>query len=295
MLRKFTDFILQGRVQAMSVAFILSYIPFLGTIGILIAGLVTLRKGFFDGMLVVGATSLPYLLNFAANPSVMQAWLVGLLLASYVLTGVFAFLLRHYGNWNVMLNVAIVIGIVVVGMVHVLVPDIQNQWVVMLNAYVNKSIEMMQQDIPKETFADAINIVKPYATGFVVMLLLLNTILQVVIARWWQAVIFNPGGLKKELYNIRLSYITGFMFVAGMVFSYLGNATALDIMPVFYGIYCAAGLSLLHKLVSSTRLAMLWLFVIYLAIILVFPLSVMVIAVLALVDVSVDFRKRLIR
>ena len=56
--------------------------------------------------------------------------------------------------------------------------------------------------------------------------------------------IYNPGSLRKELHRIRLSQLAGLLFLISMVFSYLGNSVVLDIMPVLYMLFCAAGLSL---------------------------------------------------
>lgn len=299
-LRRFTDFVLQGRVQAMAVAFLFAYIPFLGVVSILIAALVTLRIGILDGLLVTLAATFPYFLMYAVHPAPSEIVLIAILVACNVLTWSFAILLKRYSNWSLVFDLALVLGVIAVGLVHLIYPNVQTWWGAHLTTYLNQSMDSMTQLQPdksqassQEMIAETVKVVKRYASGFLAISILFNALMQLAIARWWQAAMFNPGGLRKELYQIRLSLMTGFLFVAGIIFSYLGNATALDIMPVLMGVYCIAGLCLLHNIFSLSKLGWLWLLIVYVGIILSFPLGVMLVAIIALLDSSFDFRKRL--
>ncbi len=113
-----------------------------------------------------------------------------------------------------------------------------------------------------------------------------------LLARWWQAVIFNPGGLKKELYQIRLSYLSVALFVAAAGLSWLGNLVSMDIMPILYAGFGAAGFSLLHNLLARLPTGRLWLTVVYIGFIIVFPRSIEIIAMFAVLDVLLNFRER---
>lgn len=148
-LRRCTDFVLQNRLQAMGVAFIISYIPLLGSVAILIAGLVTLRKGAFEGLLVVIAATLPYLLKyytgFGGGVIESEIAVIGLVLSlvSNMLVWVFAIVLRRYNNWNTVLEYAVLLGLVVIGLVHILYPDIQAWWATQLTRYFDKTTAMV--------------------------------------------------------------------------------------------------------------------------------------------------------
>lgn len=298
LLRRFTQFVLQARLQAMAIAFVLACIPLVGvTISVLIAGLVTLRKGSFEGALVFIAATLPSV--YFMHSSVI---LLGIMLASNVLMWVFAVVLREYNNWNFILELAILIGVLFISGVHIFNPDIQVWWQAQLMAYF-KTLSMMDvfggaglspKDMQIQMTA-LVNQYAVYATGLVVACVFFNSLLQLVLARWWQAFMFNPGGLRKELHQIRLSHIAGIVFILGLIFSYFGNNLSLDSMPILYVIFCAAGLSVLHSVVAFTNMAWLLLAFIYVGLILFPQLSIMVVAFIGLLDTWLDFRKRLVK
>lgn len=315
LLHRITDFILQGRIQAMATAFICVYLSLMlggmtaafliGIVGIIIAAFVTLRKGVIDGAWVTVAASIPYFLSYSAQASGNNIWIVGIIavVSSNLLTWIFAILLRQYGNWSLTLDCALLIGAVFVGVLHFVFPDISNWWASQMIAHVKKSAEALaelqaaqtQQESTKaliETFTESVNAIKPYITGFITVVFLFGALMPMLIARWWQSVIFNPGGLQKELYRIRLSYVSGSIFVIAIILTYLGNGVASDILPILFGIYCLAGLSLLHAFIGPTKYWWLWLGVIYLGLMFL-PIVIIIIALMAVVDTSVDFRKRL--
>ncbi len=94
LLRRFTDFILQSRFHTILFVFLLAFIPLIGSLSILIAALVTLRKGKFEGALAVCAASAPYIIGYMlpadASQLVLPAWFVlTVVLASNILVWFF--------------------------------------------------------------------------------------------------------------------------------------------------------------------------------------------------------------
>jgi hypothetical protein len=301
-LRRFTDYILQGRLQAMGTAFVFGFVPLLGTVSILIAAFITLRKGVLEGLLVLVAATLPLLLEYMAFPPQPDAAVTTLeitlvLLASNLLTWLFAAALRKYSSWSLVLQLGALLGIIAVCAVHIVYPDIASWWHAKLTGYFSSSLDMMSQIKADDTqtqesmVTKVVTMLTPYATGWVAIFLIFNSLLQVFLARWWQASIFNPGGLKKELYQIRMSQIAGIVFFITLIWSYWGNAVILDIMPILFITFAAAGFSLLHYLLALKKHGWIWLGLIYLVATLV-PESVVVISIIALLDISLDFRKR---
>lgn len=142
-LRRFTDFVLQNRIYAAGIAFVLTFIPVIGTISILIAALVTLRKSILDGFLVFCAASLPYVISYVAYPAADQTILaksaVAIVLMSNLITWVFAVVLRHYRDWSVTLELVALLGVLIVSLVHIFYPDIQSFWGEQLKMYLGKN------------------------------------------------------------------------------------------------------------------------------------------------------------
>lgn len=303
-LQRFTNYILNHRWQTIVLVFACTFVPVLGIVGILIATLVTLRKGVLDGAMTTIAATVPYLISFGltgnqegAIPLVVWA-AVGVAVLSNVLTWVFAVMLRRHTSWSLILQIAALAGVLVISIVHLAYPSVADWWGVQLQAYYNQAqgvTGLLKTSSPTSDLQlEAINATKQYATGLMVAAVLFNALLQLVAARWWQAIVFSPGGLRRELHGIRLSHLAGALFVVSLVLSYLGNSVVLDIMPVLYMLFGAAGLSLVHYFFGMMRspTVWFWLTLFYVALIISLPTSVVLIAVLALVDVWFDLRKR---
>lgn len=303
LLRRFTDFVLQSRLHAMGAAFALSLVPLFGaSIGILIAAFVTLRKGAFEGTLVLCAVLVPYLLSYALSPASTQPQMLMIatltIIAINILTWLLALILRRYGNWNLVIEVSILAGLVLICVIHLVYPEVQNWWGARLTAYLNKTTSVLEQFAPESgqtqeaMQANIIASMKQYITGFVIASIILNALLQLIIARWWQAIIFNPGGLRKELHAIRLSYISASVFIAVLALAYLGNAWGLDMLPVMVTAFCAAGLSLIHGIVAIKNAGWFWLILVYVGVMLLFPMGVVLVAMLGLLDSIFNIRQR---
>jgi hypothetical protein len=309
-LRRFTNFVLQGRTQACATAFILAYIPLIGSISVLIAGLVTLRKGALEGALVFLAATVPYLLSYLSAPSGTEIEIDLALFAVVIFTAtnsvmwLFANILKRYSSWGFILDLAVLLGLIVIGIIHFLYPDIDNWWAIKLTGYFNKTATMMRElqpnavVIPHEIQGQIVNTIKTYATGVFIVSITFNALLQLVLSRWWQAIMFNPGELRKELLNIRLSYIAGALFLICYPLSSWGDKTAIDMMPVIYLVFSIAGLSVMHSLlgVKTRRLGLVLLYVGLIVIITLFPSGILPIALIfsliAFFDIGMNFRKR---
>lgn len=304
LLRRFTDFILQSRLQAMGAAFAISLIPLIGSsLSVLVAGLITLRKGAYEGTLVLCAGLAPYLMSYLiASPESSQAQMFFIATTAVVVINVFTWLyaivLRRYGNWNLVIEIAMFSGIAMVAVVHLFYPDIQSWWSSLVTGYMNKTLNQLAIDgavIPDDTRASLMATTAQfadYATGMLVASLLFNALLQLVLARWWQAVIFNPGGLRKELHQIRLSYLSAMIFVAAIGLAVIGNAFGFDVMPVIIAAFCAAGLSLIHRMLLPNKNSWFWLTLVYLGLIFLSQVGIVAVSILGLFDSLFDFRKQ---
>lgn len=303
LLRRFTDYILRSRVQAMGTAFVCAFIPLLGTVSILIAAFVTLRKGIQEGFFVLVAATLPLFIEYLGYPpdsggpiSVFDVTLI--MVASNILTWLFAVVLRKFPSWGLVLQLGALLGILFVCIIHIVYPDILVWWQTKLSGYFADTMQAMSQaksddaDLQKTTVTKLVETLSPYATGWAAVFLIFNSQLQLFLARWWQAAVFNPGGLRKELCSIRMSKIAGVVFVIVQLLSIWAYDVALDVIPILYITFGLAGLSLLHFGLATVKSGWFWLALIYIAMVLV-PISVVLISMIALLDVWFDFRKRL--
>ncbi len=304
-LRRFTDFILKGRLQALSVVFVCAFIPIVSSLCIIMTAFVTLRKGIFEGALITCVAVAPYVISYVAVPApshtlLPASVLLAVLLTSSVLVWAFALFLRRFTSWSITIELAGLIGIVLVMAVHLVQPDVQDWWASHIGDYLKQVSAAGEhagrvKAVPQQVQAQVVERTKQYATGLMAVSILFNALLQLVLARWWQAKLYNPGGLRRELYQIRLSYVSVVIFLMGAVGSYVGNLFALDILPVLYAMFAMAGLSLAHYLASLTKLSWLVLSIVYGVMIVMFPEGVELIAIIGLFDTLLDFRARFAR
>lgn len=305
--KRFTHYLLGHRLRAVLLTFVFTFIPVIGVLGILYAALVTLRKGIAEGLIVTVAATLPYVIIFMLTghePDMLPIALwtaVGVAVMSNILTWVFAGLLYRQMTWSDILQVAALMGVLVISVVHLVYPDIADWWGVQLTSYYKQAASAVSGvlsnnvSVPSDTQLESIKVTKNYASGLIVAAVLLNAILQVIVARWWEAVVFMPGLLRRELHNIRLSVLAGALFMLSLVFSYMGNSVVLDIMPILYILFAGAGLSVIHYffalMVSPTRL--FWISLLYVILLLALPTSMIILAMAALLDIWLDLRRRL--
>lgn len=304
-LQRVTYFLFRHRWLTIGLTFVSTFIPVVGIIGVLIAALVTLCKSVVEGAVLTLAATLPYVISFyisgtheAAIPPVVWA-AVGVAVLSNIMTWVFAVMLRRETSWSLVIQIAALLGVLVISLIHIAYPGVADWWGSELQGYYAKAqvvTDALKNTAtgPNETRLEAINAAKQYATGLMVAGILFNAILQLIVARWWQAIVFRPGSLRKELRNIRLSQLAGVLFIISLVLSYLGNSVVLDIMPVLYVLFGAAGLSLIHYLFGLMRspTVWFWLCILYLTLFFTLPVSIVLIAILALLDIWLDIRKR---
>lgn len=308
-LQRVTNYLLKHRLRALALTFFIALIstvlPVFGIISISIAALITLVRNAVEGAVFTAAATLPYLLSFFISdrinlPVVIWAG-IGVAVISNILTYVFAIMLRRKTSWSQLIQIGALFGVLVISVIHLADPDIADWWANQLQSFYPQASNALNlitdasSSKNQQLMLETINITKQYATGLMIAMVLFNAVLQLIVARWWQAVIFAPGSLRKELHNIRLSQLAGILFVLSMGLAYWGNSVVLDIMPILYLLFAMAGLSLIHYsfglIYSSTR--WFWLAVLYITLIFSMPMSILFIAILGLLDIWLDLRKRL--
>ena len=147
----------------------------------------------------------------------------------------------------------------------------------------------MDPEVAKPLIDAELAMLVPIATGFSTAWLLVVSLINVGIARWWQAVMFNPVGLRPELLSIRLgpSILLGFgvTLAVGAFIAPIG----WDCLPPFVAALAVAGLSVVHYYFDK-RKSTIGLVIFYLAFILVSPYVGGFVVLIALNDSVLNLR-----
>ncbi|KTC25591.1 hypothetical protein AO391_17145 [Pseudomonas marginalis ICMP 9505] len=285
-MRALAEFIMRGRVQATLVVAGCAALPLLYWLGAAAGCLVLLRRGLKDALGVLALGLLPALIWWLqfGDPRVLLV-----LLGSSSL----ALVLRASESWVRTLLVSVALGLV---------------YSVMLGAAFHPQIEALAQEIIKilpqalgdlyqqlsvDERARFASLIAPVLTGLIAALLQIVSVLSLILGRYWQALLYNPGGFGREFRSIRIPAGLAMLLLACMVVGpNFGPQMAL-LAPICSVPLVFAGLALIHGLVARKRLARFWLVGLYVTLLLFMQLIYPLLVVLAIVDSLIDFRGRL--
>ncbi|NER59165.1 hypothetical protein G3435_02595 [Pseudomonas sp. MAFF212428] len=283
-MRALADFIMRGRVQATLVVVGCAAMPLLFWLSAAAGSLVLLRRGFKDAFGILAWALLPALVW----------WFFGEPRTLMVLLGTFglAALLRAGQSWNRVLLFSIAWGLVygvVLGSVFREPIDALAQ---ALEKALPQMLDGLYQQMSVEERARLGSVIAPVLTGLIAALLQAVSLLALMLGRYWQAALYNPGGFGSEFRATRLPLVPALLLLVCMLVApnfgtELAMLTPLCSVPLVF-----AGLALMHGLVAQKRLAKFWLVGMYVTLVLFMQLIYPLLVVLAIVDSLIDFRGR---
>ncbi|MHC8322638.1 hypothetical protein ACYZT4_18430 [Pseudomonas sp. GB2N2] len=284
-MRAIAEFIMRGRMQATLVVAGCAALPLLYWLGAAAGCFVLLRRGLKDASSVLALGLLPALVwwLYSDDP---RALLV--LLGSWSL----ALVLRASESWNRVLLVSIAMGVVfAVVLGTAFAPQIE-----MLAQALIKVMPSLLGDVYQKLSVDEqahfASLIAPVLTGLIAALLQIVSVLSLIVGRYWQALLYNPGGFGREFRTIRFPLglallLLVFMLLGPNIGPQMAMLTPLCSVPLVF-----AGLALIHGLVAQKRLARFWLVGLYVTLLLFMQLIYPLLVVLAIVDSLIDFRGR---
>ncbi len=279
-MRVLAEFIMRGRMQACLVGVFGSLLPFVSVSTI---GLVTLRKGAAEGFIVSLWVILPLLLSYmfsASSP--FMAVVSGVALINMALV---ANAHRVTADWNFSLGIATLSGVVLVCLAALL-------FQAEMNDFVNE-LEEMLATASEQSGQTMLVLTRNGFLAFVAWVVIFNTVIGLVLSRWWQALLYNPGGFQEEFQMLRLSpklsLVCLTIFIAGLALG--GNYQLwlrLASIPLLIG-----GLAIVHYVVQHKGFGRQVLVVIYVGLILFGPVLMVLLGALGAADSVMNFRTRL--
>lgn len=271
---------MRGRPQAMMLAIGGMALPGFGWFGAAVVGLVTLRKGWLDGSLLLLWASIPALgwLVAAQEPGPLVV-LTGVVVLSYIL--------RVTTSWSYVLAVAVVLGLPTSWLFSVTSDAVIEQ---VIDFFIELSKQSGEQAAINDIDRLALGkmLVGLFAAGQVSVMLV-----ALVLARWWQSVLYNPGGFGDEFRHLRLAPGMVLVLVALMVICYasgdpyLGSWILMLMVPLM-----VSSIALVHWVVKEKKLGGNWLVVFYLLLLFFMQFMLPLLAIVAVTDSWIDLRKR---
>ncbi len=277
-MRAIAEFAMRSRVRAVILTMV--GIPLISPA---VLALVGLRRGNSDGLFVLAWALLP--IGAAAGAGYMSPLMAGMAITHFVGVLAGAMVLRTTRAWSwalVAMTGATAVGILVTSQVS---GGVLDNLVAAVNEAAGGASTPEAQQLSKAFASEA------QATGYLTWVSVISAMLSLLLGRWWQALLYNPGGLREEMHGLRMPLPIA---AAGMLlwiyclvsehFVFWGAVAAFPIM--------VAGICLIHWLVAQKGWGRGPLIAMYIMLVIAaLPLAGFLCG-LALIDSWIDIRAR---
>ena len=115
--------------------------------------------------------------------------------------------------------------------------------------------------------------------------------LSVLMSRWWQSLLYHPGGFAKEFRDLRLPImLLPVSIIVLLLASSISQIFLADLFMVTVMIYFFQGLAVMHGVLAKHSASGWWLAPIYLGLILIPQYLLIGLALVGAVDTVIRFR-----
>ena len=292
------SFVMRGMPQAVMLTILLAALSLLlppaSIFSSAVVALITLRRGAAPGGLVIGlAVIFSGLLAMLALGSINLA--VGFLLLMWLPVWMLALLLRSSRSLSMTVIGALVLGVIMLAGQFLQSTDPVAEWEAILGPFVESLSDAQLVEDSQQT--RLVSLMAGWMPGIVAAGFLLQLMVAILLARWWQALLYNPGGFRSEFHQLRLPRVLTVVLLLLILFMFTqagSEVTALEYLLIM--LVCAwfiHGLALVHGVVGKLGSSGGWLFAVYLLLLFALPHTVIVLATAGVADAWFDFRARL--
>lgn len=281
-MRPLANYIMRGRMQAALVVGIAAAIPILFVVSAAAASLVLMRRGFEQAAPV---------LVWAIIPAAIWAFLgdpYGLLVICFTLA--LAYVLRETSAWLKALIASVVLGLGCVWGIQILFAGPITELVTTIKAALPQVLAGVYEELSADDVLKLESLLEPVLTGLMAATVQFTSLLSLMLARYWQASLYNPGGFGQEFRRIRLPRMVAVALVFAMVLAPSISVTIAALTPLCAVVLAVAGIALMHGLLAKYRLSSYWLIAFYAGLVFFIQLLFPLLVIMALADSLFDFR-----
>lgn len=298
MFQALAGYAVRGPVQAALLAsstLLLSLIlPPMAVISSAIVALVWLRHGSKVGSLAVGI-ALVVSTAIAFFSGLQPLAPTAVMVSSWLPVVVMAVVLRR----TVSLDLAILSGVALVAagvvIAYMVIPDPAASWRELFSVFSeNLALQAPGTDGANPAqMKELLDRASTLMTGFYAATLFLIASLSLLLARGWQARLFNPGGLQREFHELRFGRGASIVGLALLVTSQvLGIEMLYSLAMLVVAVFAFQGMAVIHALVTSRKLPKGLLIGAYVLLMVLSPEAALVVGLIGMTDAWLDYRKR---
>lgn len=281
-MRALAEIIMRGRAQACAVALFGWLLPLVSPATI---GLVSLRKDSTEGLIVTLWAILPWLALYYAGD--VSPLIILLPLTVLVVIAAVANVLRSTASWQWTLVIAgIVSALAAIATGFIASADVD----LVVDEIAKFFAEIGAQEAISDDFDFAPD--RTFVLGLFAWLIGFTAVCGLFVSRWWQSLLFNPGGFQKEFHEFRLDQSVALILIAFVI---AGVSLPLAYRPWVELVslpLLIAGMALVHSSVKMMSMGVHWLGLMYFGLLFIGPTGTVLIG-LGLVDSILNLRSRL--
>jgi hypothetical protein len=262
-MRALAELITSGRTQAAIVGFFGNIIPLVSPAAV---SLVTLTKGLSEGALLSLYAATPLMIMIYASDANTVVTMLSIFTVVCVL--LVSSIMRLRSSWSEALFFITVFSVISTVFTSIFF----NSSLIALENIISDFFENNQHN-------NDFTLDRNFLLGIASYIIALTSIASLILGRWWQAMLFNPGGFKLEFHQLRFSSSFSVIILMGMFaceFFLDGHTSWFSLLslPLMLG-----GIALLHFSVNLFQLGSFWLVGFYLALLLLSPTSIILVGI----------------
>lgn len=290
-------FTIRGRSQAALVvaasAFLSLIVPLVGLISSGAVALVTLRKGGTEGLIVGAFAALASgLLAYAALGSPVPA--IGFAFALWLPVWVLSVVLRQSRSLDLTIQLGGLFGLLILVGIRFQTSDPAEYWAQLLEPLRENLVAggVVEAPVSEELLAQ----ISRWMTGAFAATFYFQLLIALFIGRWWQALLYNPGGFGAEFRAFRVTAGVGYLALALLVLTLVLDQEmwALELLLLLAPLFFFQGVAIAHAVAHSFSANRGWLIGFYALMVLIMPHAEILVAAVGLVDQWANVRARVI-
>lgn len=290
-------FIMQGGRQATIIVALMAILsllmPPMVIVSVAAVCLVTLRNGAADGIRVlIGSTVATAILGYMliGTSLVSFSYLFIMWLPAFIVSMV----LRETGQLNKALEFLVVLGMLAVAAFYLVIDEPAQLWASGIQDVIKTLAEQKDLPVTEVELQEGLDFWSQYITGVVAAGTLVSLLMSLLLGRWWQGVLYNPGGFDDEFKQLRLLPRDGLVFVVLIAVAVLLDGQFAELIwnieiPILL-LFFIVGVSVTHAVIKNKGGSKYLLGGFYIAVFFV-PHLILPLVLVGLSDVWMNWRK----
>ena len=288
---------MRGRMQSVMVASTLALIsllfPPVSIISSATVALVTLRRGTSEGFWVLLCSSAAAaILGMLLFGGYQFALFYGLVL--WLPVWVIAIVLREARHLSLAVEMAVLIGVLGVVFFYLFMDEPATLWQVMLERMIGPMLKM-HAEVSAVNIEQSLEVLAHYMTGILAAASIYGLLFGLFLGRWWQAMLYNPGGFKQEYLALKAHSALTLASIGIIAVGWLGSGIvseiAWNIALLLFALYALIGAAVLHRVFAAMKAGRFWVPMLYVTLLMI-PHAMLPVALVGLSDAWLNLRNK---